>query len=117
MSNRPYLGLARAEIAAKKADNAQSQAHLGGLLADLDKQLARHQEPQWVEVKKMFGRVERTQVKPDADHMKVTLQLTHQKLSLTQMLTELFDDDQALEFELYIRDSPELVQQFGPGAD
>lgn len=117
MSNRPYLGLTRAEIAAKKADNNQSRAHLGGLRTDLEKQLAKHQEPQWVEVKKMFGRVERTQVKPDVDHMKVSLQLTHQSISLTQMLTELAKDDQALEFELHIRDSPELVQQFGPGAD
>ncbi|MDR6507753.1 hypothetical protein [Arthrobacter oryzae] len=117
MSNRPYLDLRRAEITAKQADNNQSRAHLNGLRADLDRQLAKHNEPQWVEVKKMFGRVERTQVQPDIDHLKVTMQLTHQSTTVTQMLTELAKDDQALEFELHIRNTPELVQQFGPGAD
>lgn len=115
--SRPYRDLTRAQIAAKQADNDNSRAQLNAFREELHRKSAEHDEKLWVEVKKMFGRVERKKSDPDLEHMKVSIQLNSQSLEVTNMLTAIAQDDQALQFELHIRDTPELVQQFGYGAD
>lgn len=115
--SRPYRDLTRAEIAAKQADNDTSQAQLKAFREELKRKSTEHEEQLWTEVKKMFGRVERRKSDPDLNHAKVSLQLSSQSLEVNKMLIAIAQDNQALQFELHIRDTPELLQKFGHGAD
>lgn len=53
----------------------------------------------------------------DLDSLRRRMPLSHQILIGTREITALLKEVQAFNFELHVRDSPDLVAQFGPGAD
>lgn len=125
LNQRPYRDWTRRDIDARIQKHGDERAHLMSLAQKNDEERKSHDDSLWVdqtvETKKLFGRierhVERVKIKEDMSHMARSMQLISFSKSLSEERIVLAQDVQVLEFELHIRDTPELVEQFGAGAD
>lgn len=107
----------RSDIAERLAAHSEERRRLQEIERKNTVELEAHDASLWTETKKMFGRVERRKAQPDAQHRVKSLQLLTFSKQLSEEQLANAEDVQALEFEIHVRDSPDLVKQLGPGAD
>ncbi|WP_434970472.1 hypothetical protein [Microbacterium sp. bgisy207] len=102
---RPYQTWTRAQIADRTLEIATAKTELDAHIArvksgdiDVSDLAGRGHSPEMLETIKSMRR------------SNIIIELTNQHISYSK-------EQQALNFELHVRDSPDLVREFGPGAD
>lgn len=95
---RPYQHLRRAEIAEQLGANQAERDRLQVIVDRLD-----------AEVDAIRGN--------DLESMKRRMPLNQQLIEGNNQISALLKEVQAINFELHVRDTPELVAEFGPSAD
>lgn len=95
---RPYQHLRRAEIAELLQENQQERDRLQAISDRLD-----------AEADAISGE--------DVASIRRRMPLVHQSTEATKLRIALLEQVQDINFELHVRDTPELVAEFGPGAD
>lgn len=96
--SRPYQHLLRSEIAEALLGNQAERDHLQAIIDELQSEL---------DAVRGNG----------IESLKRKMPLNHQITELTHQVIALLKIVQDFNFEIHVRDSPDLVAQFGPGAD
>lgn len=117
MASRPYKAWTREQISERISEYSSERERLIALSQQNDREMTKLENSLWYEKKKIFGRIERLKKEPDLEHLKKNLHLSSIGAKLSGRRAEIAKDTEQLELEMRIRDSPELVAEFGPGAD
>lgn len=96
--SRPYQHLLRSEIADELEENQAERDRLEKIVDGLQSELDA-----------IRGK--------DAESLKRSMALNRQMTELNYQIIALLKVVQDFNFELHVRDTPELVAKFGPGAD
>jgi hypothetical protein len=114
--NRPFRDVPRAELSQRLRDIDDERSAWIRFIDSNQAELDRLEESLTVKQKTLFG-YKSVKLEADLAHLAKTMPLVQQQSEGHRHRSALAQEIQAIQLEFHLRDTPALVEEFGPGVD